>query len=104
MTPTRHDHGNKAAFNENKIINSPSTINNLLISCSNDFIGSENITMLQADIVALERRQQILECEIVEALRDRALDDSMIANLKSRILFVREQIETLRQQADIWWH
>jgi hypothetical protein len=38
--------------------------------------------MLQADIVALEHRQQILERGIFEALRDRTPDDPMIADLK----------------------
>lgn len=60
--------------------------------------------MLQADIVALEHRQQILEREIFEALRHGALDDPMIADLKYRIVLVREQIETLREQASTWWH
>jgi hypothetical protein len=61
--------------------------------------------MLQADIVALERRQKILESEVVEALRHVAIDDPMIVDLKSRVLFLREQIETLRdQEKNEWWH
>jgi hypothetical protein len=54
MTPTRHDHGNKAASDRNKITNSQSSINNLLTIHSDDLIESESIKMLQADIVALE--------------------------------------------------
>jgi len=99
MTPTRHDHGNKAASDKNKIASSQSEINNLLTICGNDFSGSESIIMLQADIVTLEQRQQSLEHEIFEASRHAALDDLMIADLKSRALFIREEIERLRSQA-----
>jgi hypothetical protein len=96
MTPTRHDHGNKAASDKDKITNSQSKINNLLTICGND---SESIIMLQADIVALEHRQQSLEQELFEASRHAALDDLMIADLKSRVLFIREEIVRLRSQA-----
>ena len=60
--------------------------------------------MLQADIIALERRQKILESEVVEALRYVAIDDPMIADLKSRVLFVREQIGNLRDEANALCH
>ena len=65
----------------------------------NDFTWRESINMLQADISALEHRQQFLEREIFEALRHTALDEPMIADLKSRVLFVREEIDRLRKQA-----
>ena len=60
--------------------------------------------MLQADIIALEHRQQFLEREIFEALRHTALDELMIADLKSRVLFVREEIDRLRKQAYDSYH
>ena len=51
--------------------------------------------MLQADISALEHRRQFLEREIFGALRHTALVEPMIADLKSRVLFVREKIDRL---------
>lgn len=60
--------------------------------------------MLQADIAGLQRRQKILENEISEALRHATVDDAMITDLKSRVLFVREEIERLRDQAFHWSH
>jgi hypothetical protein len=104
MTPKRHDHGNKAAPDANKIINTQSTINILLTIYSDDFIRSESIEMLQADIVALEHRQKTLECEILEASRNLQSNEQFIHYLKSRALFVREQIEILRQQANASYH
>lgn len=104
MTPTRHDHGNKAASDKNKTTKSQSEINNLLTICGNDFTGSESIIMLQGDIVALEHRQQSLENEIFEASRHAAVDDLMITDLKSRVLFIREEIDRLRSQANDSYH
>jgi len=60
--------------------------------------------MLQADIVELKRRQKTLESEIFEALRHATVDDPMVIDLKSRVLFVREEIERLRDQAFRWSH
>ena len=60
--------------------------------------------MLQADIIALEHRQQFLEREISEALRHTELDELIIADLKARILFIREEIEQLREQAYSSYH
>lgn len=60
--------------------------------------------MLQADIAGLQRRQKVLENEIFEALRHATVDDPMIIDLKSRVLFVREEIERLRDQAFHWSH
>jgi hypothetical protein len=59
--------------------------------------------MLHADIIVLERRQQFLEKEIVETSRHMAPDDSMIAELRYRVLFIREEIDRLRH-GDILWH
>jgi len=103
MTPTRHDHSNKVASVGNKITNTQSAINDLLTIYSDDFIEAESTAMLQADIVALEHRQQILEREIFEALRHIVIDDPMIADLKSRVLFIREQIDVLREEAQKWY-
>ena len=60
--------------------------------------------MLQADISTLEHRQQFLEREIIEALRHATLDEPMVANLMSRVLFVREEIDQLRKQAYDSYH
>ena len=60
--------------------------------------------MLQADIVALEHRQESLEHEIFEASRHAPLDDLMLTDLKSRVLFIREEIDRLRSQANSLYH
>ena len=60
--------------------------------------------MLRADIVALEHRQQDLENEISETLCHAAIDDPMIIDLRSRVLFVREEIERLRHEALLLYH
>jgi hypothetical protein len=104
MTPTQHDRGYKAASDKNKATKSQSEINNLLTICDDDFAGSESIIMLQADIAALEHRQLSLENEIFEASRHVAFDDSMVADLKSRVLFIREEIDRLRSQANDSYH
>jgi len=60
--------------------------------------------MLQADIVALEHRQQFLEQEIIEASHHVPFDEILMADLKSRVLFIREEIDRLRQQAFNLYH
>jgi hypothetical protein len=60
--------------------------------------------MLQADIIALEHRQQFLEREISEALRHTELDGLVVADLKARVLFIREEIDRLREQAHGLYH
>jgi hypothetical protein len=76
-----------------------------LINCADHFYAeSEAIIMLQPDIADLERRQKILEREIADALRCARPDDPMVADLKSRVLFVREQIENLRGQESARLH
>jgi hypothetical protein len=60
--------------------------------------------MLQTDITILEQRQKVLEKEIDEALSHIPIDDPMIANLKLRILYVKEEIDRLRDEALISYH
>jgi hypothetical protein len=60
--------------------------------------------MLQADIIALEHRQQFLEHEILEASRNAPFDDLFMADLKSRVLFIREEIDRLREQEHGLYH
>ena len=60
--------------------------------------------MLQTDMMILERRQKALEKEIGEALSHAPIDDPMIAFLKSRILYVKEEIDRLRHEAFVSYH
>jgi hypothetical protein len=60
--------------------------------------------MLQTDIAILEQRQRALEKQIGEALSHAPVDDPMIAYLKSRILYVKEEISRLRHEAFAWSH
>ena len=60
--------------------------------------------MLQTDITILEQRQKVLEKEIDEAISHAPIDDPMIAHLKSRILYVKEEIDRLRHEAFISYH
>ena len=60
--------------------------------------------MLQTDISILKQRQSILEKEIDEALSHVAIDDTMIIHLKSRILYVKEEIDRLRHEVLISYH
>ena len=60
--------------------------------------------MLQTDITILEQRQKVLEKEIDEAISHTPIDDPMIAHLKSRILYVKEEIDRLRHEAFISYH
>jgi len=54
--------------------------------------------MLHSDIEILERRQKALEEEIDQALSHWSIDDPMIADLKYRVLYIKEQIHSLRNQ------
>ena len=47
-------------------------------------------------IANLERRQKALEEEIAEALSHWSPDDLMVADLKSRMLHLKEEIERFR--------
>jgi hypothetical protein len=55
--------------------------------------------MLHADIVILERRSQLLEREIFEASNSAQPSDSLLHDLRSKALFVQEEIERLRLEA-----
>ena len=61
-------------------------------------------TMLRADITELQRRQAFLESEISEALCRLRNDDPIVTDLRSRVLFVREEIERLREKTAHFWH
>jgi len=52
----------------------------------------------------LEHRQKVLEKEIDETLSHAPIDDLMIAYLKSRILYVKEEIVRLRHEAFVSYH
>jgi len=60
--------------------------------------------MLQTDITILEQRRKALEKEIGEALSHAHIDDPMIAYLKSRILYVKEEINRLRHEVFVSYH
>jgi hypothetical protein len=60
--------------------------------------------MLRTDIAILEQRQKVLEKEIDEALCRVSIDDPMIGHLKSRILYLNEEIDRLRHEAAISYH
>jgi hypothetical protein len=60
--------------------------------------------MLQTDITILEQRQKTLEQEIDAALSHWPVDDPMIAYLKSRVLYVKEEIDRLRNEAFAAYH
>jgi hypothetical protein len=77
--------------------------NNSLTTYEDNFTEWEGV-MLQTDITILEQRQKILEKEIDEALSHIPIDDPMIANLKLRILYVKEEIDRLRDEALISYH
>jgi hypothetical protein len=68
-----------------------------------NFSESEGI-MLQTDITILKERQKVLAKEIDEALSHAPIDDPMIAYLKSRILYVTEEIDRLRHEAFVSYH
>ncbi|HEY0330718.1 MAG TPA: DUF465 domain-containing protein [Rhodopseudomonas sp.] len=55
---------------------------------------------LQAHLVELERKHQVLETELHEALVHLSTDDLRIVELKRRKLMVRDQIMRLRQNVD----
>ncbi len=55
---------------------------------------------LQSHLVELERKHQVLETELHEALVHLSTDDLRIVELKRRKLMVRDQIARLRQNVD----
>lgn len=77
--------------------------NGSLTNFIDNFSESEG-AMLQTDITILQQRQKVLEKEIDEALSHAPIDDPMIAYLKSRILYVKEELDRLRDEAFISYH
>ena len=67
-------------------------------------IESGDNAMLRADITELQRRQEFLESEISDALCRLRNDDPIVTDLRSRVLFVREEIERLREKTTHLWH
>lgn len=53
----------------------------------------------QDHIFDLERRQKVLEDEIARALSHCSPDDPMVADLKSRMLHLKQEIERLCNKA-----
>jgi len=70
---------------------------------TDNFTESER-AMLQTDITMLEKRQKALEKEIGEALTHAPIDDPMVADLKSRVLYVKDEIDRLRHEAFVLYH
>ena len=70
---------------------------------TDNFTESER-AMLQTDITMLEKRQKALEKEIGEALTHTPIDDPMVADLKSRVLYVKDEIDRLRHEAFSLYH
>jgi hypothetical protein len=57
---------------------------------------------IQSHLAELERRHQALEVEITEAMTHPSTDDLEIAQLKRKKLYVKDEIERLRQ--DVFVH
>jgi hypothetical protein len=57
---------------------------------------------IQSHLAELERRHQALETEITEAMTHPSTDDLEIAQLKRKKLYVKDEIERLRQ--DVFVH
>jgi hypothetical protein len=58
--------------------------------------GLKNIVPKPDHIANLERRQKALEEEIAKALSNCSPDDLMVADLKSRMLHLKEELERFR--------
>ena len=78
-------------------------VNDSLNIFTDNFTESER-AMLQTDITMLEKRQKALEKEIGEALTHAPIDDPMVADLKSRVLYVKDEIDRLRHEAFVLYH
>jgi len=52
----------------------------------------------QSEISQLAQREKALESEIADALRHTSVDDPMVAYLKSRALYLRDEIVRLREE------
>ena len=71
--------------------------------CGDNFSESEG-DMLQTDITILEQRQKVLEKEIDQALSRASIDDPIVTHLRSRILYVKDEIDRLRHEALVSYH
>jgi hypothetical protein len=58
----------------------------------------ESIMLFQSEISQLAQREKVLESEIANALRQNSADDPMVVHLKSRALYLRDEIERLREE------
>ena len=68
-----------------------------MVACVSEYFLRECEDLRKTDeVVNLERRQQSLEEEIADALRHWAPDDPMVADLKSRMLHLKGELERLR--------
>ena len=56
-------------------------------------INSQKLVQKPDYIFDLERRQQVLEVEIARALLHFSTDDPMVADLKRRMLHLKEELE-----------
>jgi len=56
---------------------------------------------IEAHLVELERKHQALEQEIADALTHLSTDDLIIAELKRRKLYVKDEIMRLRQEVSL---
>jgi hypothetical protein len=56
---------------------------------------------IQAHLAELEKRHQALEDEINDALAHPSTDDLKVAELKRRILLLKDEIARLRQDASV---
>jgi hypothetical protein len=59
---------------------------------------------IQAHLVELERKHQLLENELREALVHLSTDDLRIVELKRQKLMVKDEIERLKQSSDETLH
>jgi hypothetical protein len=60
--------------------------------------------MVQTDITILQQRKKVLEKEIDEAISHGLVGDPMIADLKSRMIYVKEEIDRLRHEVFTSYH
>ena len=59
---------------------------------------------IQAHLVELERKHELLEDELREALVHLSTDDLRIVELKRRKLMIKDEIERLKQSSDETLH
>lgn len=73
---------------------------NLSFDLVSDIHGRRRLLMaIQAHLVELERKHEVLENELHEALQHLSTDDLQIIELKRRKLMLKDQIERLRSNS-----